>query len=200
MKMKNILVIHTSVRYGESISRALTDILVQQLKGTTSDINYRDLSKGIPLLSGQLLNAVSKTPEERSAEESQLAEISDRLIKELEWSDFVVIGLPMYNFGPPANLKAWADLVARAGTTFRYSEDGPVGLLKDKKAYIIAVSGGTAINSEIDFMTPWLQHFLKFIGINDISTIVADGIFTDNGSEKIQIANNLIQDMITEVP
>ena len=198
--MKNILVIHTSVRYGESISRALADILVQQLNENTSDINYRDLSNGIPLLTEPLLNAVRKTPEERSSEESQFAEISDRLIKELEWSDYVVIGLPMYNFGPPAKLKAWADLVARAGTTFRYAEDGPVGLLKDKKAYIIAVSGGTAINSEVDFMTPWLQHFLKFIGINDICTIVADGIYTDNGSEKIQMAKNLIQDMVAEVP
>ena len=197
--MKNILVIHTSVRYGESISRALTDILVQQLNETTSDINYRDLSNGIPLLTEPLLNAVSKMPKERSSEESQLAEISDRLIKELEWSVCVVIGLPMYNFGPPANLKAWADLVARAGTTFRYSEGRPVGLLKNKKAYIVAVSGGTTINSEIDFMTPWLQHFLKFIGINDISTIVADGIYTDNGTEKIQVAKNLIQDMIAEV-
>ncbi len=195
--MKNILVIHSSVRTGESISRALTNRVVSKLERNAVDVSYRDLSYGIPLLTEQLLNAASKTAEERSAEEAQLADISDRLIKELKWSDYVVIGVPMYNFGPPASLKAWADLVARAGTTFRYSKDGPVGLLKDKKAYIVAVTGGTSVNSTVDFMTPWLQHFLKFIGIEDVSTIVADPIYTDNGNENIQMAKKLIEEMIS---
>lgn len=195
--MKNVLVIHSSVRTGESISRTLTNRVVNELERNAVDVSYRDLSYGIPLLTEQLLNAASKTAEERSAEEAQLADISDRLIKELKWSDYVVIGVPMYNFGPPASLKAWADLVARAGNTFRYSKDGPVGLLKDKKAYIVAVTGGTPVNSAIDFMTPWLQHFLKFIGIEDVSTIVADRIYSDNGNENIQMAKKLIEEMIS---
>jgi FMN-dependent NADH-azoreductase len=133
--------------------------------------------------------AGERTEEQAQNETSQLA---DTLIKELQDADIIIIGAPVYNFGPPASLKAWVDLVARAGTTFRYGENGPEGLLKDKKAYIIAVSGGTPIGGDIDFMSGWLKFFLGFIGISDVEMIVADGIFGQGGEQKIEAANQAV--------
>ncbi|MEL6531300.1 MAG: NAD(P)H-dependent oxidoreductase, partial [Pseudomonadota bacterium] len=110
------------------------------------------------------------------------------LIAELQAADTIVISTPIYNFGVPAVLKAWADLVARAGTTFKYTENGPVGLLEGKKAYIAAASGGTPVGSDMDFMTSWLTFFLGFIGIKDVEIIAADGIMGADGEAKIEAA------------
>ena len=101
----------------------------------------------------------------------------------------------MYNFGPPASLKAWADLVARAGTTFKYTENGPEGLLKDKKAYILAASGGTKMGSDIDFMSPWLVFFLGFIGIKNVELIAADAT-SHKAEEKIVKAKEAIKKVV----
>ena len=76
-----------------------------------------------------------------------------------------VIGLPIYNFGPPAAMKAWADLVARAGTTFRYTETGPEGLVANKPVYVIVASGGVPIGSPMDLSSTWLTTFLGFLGL-----------------------------------
>ncbi len=84
-------------------------------------------------------------------------------------------------------------MVARAGTTFNYSENGPVGLLENKKVYLVAVSGGTEVDSEIDFMTPWLKIFLGFIGIKNIQLIVADGLFSQDGANKVEAAHQTIE-------
>jgi FMN-dependent NADH-azoreductase len=100
--------------------------------------------------------------------------LSDKIVSELKYNDVLVIGVPIYNFSMPASLKAWADLAARLGETFRYTETGPVGLLENKKAYVVIASGGTIVDSEIDILTPWLRHFLGFIGIKDVTIIGAD--------------------------
>ncbi len=104
-----------------------------------------------------------------------------------------MLGIPVYNFGVPATFKAWADLVARAGTTFKYGANGPEGLLSGKKAYLVAVSGGTPVGSDYDFMTPWLKFFLGFLGITDIEIIAADGIMGKDGEEKIKKAHETIK-------
>jgi FMN-dependent NADH-azoreductase len=105
-------------------------------------------------------------PEERGeAERAALAE-SDALVAELKAADVLVIGVPIYNFGIPAALKAWVDLVARARVTFRYTEQGPVGLLTGKRAYLAVASGGTPVGSAIDFATGYLRHVLGFLGID----------------------------------
>jgi FMN-dependent NADH-azoreductase len=88
----------------------------------------------------------------------------------------LVVGLPIYNFGPPSSIKAWADLVARAGTTFRDSEAGPKGLVPDRPTYIVAASGGVPIGSPADHSSTWLTSFLGFLGITDITTVRADGL------------------------
>lgn len=191
--MKTILKIDASARYQDSVSRQLTDTLVAKIKDPFDHIIERDLNQETHFVSEASLTAVSTALEKRNVEQKEFAKLADTMIEELIEADIIIVGAPIYNFGPPASLKAWADLVARAGTTFNYSENGPVGLLENKKAYILVVSGGTKINSEIDFMTPWLQFFLGFIGIKDIGIIVADSIFSDNGAEKIKAAHQTIE-------
>jgi FMN-dependent NADH-azoreductase len=108
-----------------------------------------------------------------AAQRAALAE-SDALVAELAAADLLVIGVPIYNFGVPAALKAWVDMVARARLTFRYTENGPEGLLRGKRAYLVVASGGTAVGSEIDFATGYLRHVLGFLGIEDVQIIAAD--------------------------
>ena len=107
-------------------------------------------------------------------------ELSDKLVKELKESDIVIISTPIYNYGPPATLKAWSDLAARVGETFKFREDGRrEGLLKDKQVYLVITSGGTKINSKEDFLTPWLVYMLNFFGIKKIDIIAADQMALD---------------------
>jgi FMN-dependent NADH-azoreductase len=95
--------------------------------------------------------------------------------------------MPVYNFSMPAGFKAWSDLAARVGETFQYAENGPVGLLAGKKAYVAVTSGGTEVGSEIDFLTPWLRHFLGFIGIDDVEIVQAEAI-NRNGDKAVEEA------------
>ena len=116
--------------------------------------------------------------------------ISDKLIEELKSADTIIISVPVYNFGPPATLKAWSDLAARVKSTFKYSKDGKqIGLLSDKKVYIVITSGGTKVNGPEDFLTPWLVHVLKFFGIKDIEIIAADQMAFDK-EKSIKEAEN----------
>ena len=105
----------------------------------------------------------------------------------------IVIGSPIYNFGVPAALKAWVDMIARARKTFRYTSEGPEGLLKGKKAYVVIASGGVPVDSPVDFATPYLRHALKFVGITDIDIIAADQLIgrADDSIDaaRMQIAN-----------
>jgi len=194
--MAKVLVIASSVRFNDSISRKLTGILADRIKEDKNEIIHRDLTRDMHFISEQSLKSVEKLLEDRTAEDNEFASLSDSLIEELELADYLIIGSPMYNFGPPASLKAWADLVARAKRTFVYTDNGPVGLLRNKKAFIIAVSGGTGVNSNIDFMTPWLRHFLTFIGITNIEVISVDGIYGNDGAEKIKLAKEKIDRLI----
>ena len=116
---------------------------------------------------------------ERTAEQRETLALSDALLAELRQADVVLIGLPIYNFGVPASLKAWIDLVARVGETFRYSEAGPVGLLDGKRAIVTVASGGTERGSDIDFATGYIKHLLGFIGITDVSFVSADRMAID---------------------
>ncbi|MEM8726058.1 MAG: NAD(P)H-dependent oxidoreductase, partial [Pseudomonadota bacterium] len=160
--MPNILHISTSIRTDESVSRSLGNTLVEGLAAKTgATITNRDLSANdIPYVDAERFAANLTPASDRSVAQAKLAAISDTLIAELQAADTIVIATPIYNFGVPAVLKAWADLVARAGTTFKYTENGPVGLLTGKKAYIAAASGGTPVGSDMDFMSSWLTFFL----------------------------------------
>ena len=194
--MTNILKINSSVRYEGSVSRQLTDKLVNKIADSTDNIIERDLNQEIHFISDASFGAVSVPVLERTPEQQELSKLADTMIEELQQTDIIVLGVPIYNFGPPASLKAWADLVARSGTTFNYSKNGLVGLLENKKAYLVAVSGGITIGSDADFMTPWMKFFLGFLGIKEIETIVADGILGSDGAEKIQMANQKIDALL----
>ena len=114
-----------------------------------------------------------------ATEQTAALAIADEFIAELVDADAVVIGLPIYNFGPPAALKAWADLVARAGTTFRYTETGPEGLVNDKPVYVIVASGGVPVGSPMDLSSTWLTTFLGFIGLTNVEVVAAGQLNVD---------------------
>lgn len=195
--MTKILHITASIRGEESVSRDLSVKLVERLAAHyATGVVTRDLSANdLPFLTSERFAANLTSADERSSEQAELAAIGDELIAELQDADIIVLGIPIYNFGVPATVKAWADLVARAGTTFKYTESGAVGLLADKKAYLAVASGGTPVGSEIDFMTPWLKFFLGFIGINDVTTIAADGIMGVDGEDKIAKAHSTVEQL-----
>ncbi len=189
--MSNILYITASIRAdADSISRGLGQRLVEGLAAKSgATITTRDLAANdLPFVSAERFAANLTPAADRTAEQAELAAIADALIAELQAADTIVIASPIYNFGPPASLKAWADLVARAGTTFRYTATGPEGLLTGKRAYIAIASGGTPVGAEFDFMSRWLTFFLGFIGITDVEVIAADGIMGADGEAKIAAA------------
>lgn len=192
--MSNILYISTSIRQGESVSRGLGDKLVDGLKAKTgATVTTRDLSANdIPYVDEARFGANLTPAADRTPKQQELAAAADTLIEELLAADTIVIASPIYNFGVPAVLKAWADLVARAGTTFKYTETGPVGLLEGKKAYITVASGGTPVGSDMDFMSSWLTFFLGFLGIKDVEVIAADGIMGADAEDKIAAANDKV--------
>lgn len=195
--MSKILHISASIQGENSVSRGLSSKLTEGLAAKSgAEIIERDLSKNdVPFVSANRFEANGIPSEERTPAQQDLAHFADVLIKELQEADTIVLGVPIYNFGVPASVKAWADQVARAGTTFKYTPNGPVGLLEGKKAYITVASGGTAVDSEIDFMTPWLIHFLGFIGITDTEVIAADARMSVGGEEKITAAYATIESL-----
>ncbi|MXO90680.1 FMN-dependent NADH-azoreductase [Pontixanthobacter aquaemixtae] len=193
--MSNILHITASIRGDESISRSLSTGLVERLaQKSGATVTTRDLSANdIPYVDADRFAANLAPYADRTDAQHQLAAIADELIEELKAADTIVLGVPIYNFSVPATVKAWADLVARAGTTFEYTPEGPKGLLTGKKAYIAAASGGTPVGSDLDFMTPWLKFFLGFLGITDVEMVAADGIMGVDGDEKIANAHNRVE-------
>ncbi len=189
--MSNILYITASIRSdADSVSRGLGQSIVDGLAAKTgAAVTTRDLAANdLPYVSAERFAANLTPAAERSPEQADLAAIADTLIAELQAADTIVIASPIYNFGPPATLKAWADLVARAGTTFRYTANGPEGLLTGKKVYLAIASGGTPVGAEIDFMCRWLTFFLGFLGMTDVEIVAADGIMGEGGEEKIAAA------------
>ena len=120
---------------------------------------------------------------------------SDALIDEIKRADVVVLGLPMYNFGIPSTLKAYFDHIARAGVTFRYTEKGPVGLLAGKKVVAFAARGGSYAGTPRDTQTPYIQDFLRLLGITDVQFVYAEGLSINEASKQaaLQHARNAIQ-------
>jgi len=171
-----ILEISSSGRNNDSATRTLSAELIAALKdGVGSQtVVHRDLSLGIPFVDEQWIEANFTSDEHRTPAHLEALAYSDELVAELRNADVLVIGAPLYNFSIPAPLKAWIDMIARARLTFQYTENGPVGLLEDKKAYLVVASGGVPIGSPMDFATPYLRHTLSFVGITDVDVIAAD--------------------------
>ncbi len=175
-----VLRIDASARRTGSVTRDLNDKLIEKLSQTGDvTVTHRDLAAPLPLLTEEWIGANFTDPSERTDEQKRTLAFSDELVAEVKAADVLVIGLPIYNFGVPAALKAWVDLVARARETFRYSENGPVGLLEGKRAIVTVASGGTAAGSSIDYATTYMKHVLGFIGITDVEFVNADQMMID---------------------
>lgn len=173
---KTLLHIDASARFVGSTTRDLTGRIVEKLGGT---IIRRDLSNALPHIDETWVNANFTPADQRSDAQNAALALSDTLIAEIKAADVLVIGVPVYNFGIPAALKAWIDLIARAGVTFTYTGNGPKGLMTGKRAVIAIASGGTEVGSEIDFASGYLRHILGFIGITDVEIIAADKTMAD---------------------
>ncbi len=188
--------IDSSARKEGSTSRALAKKLLDKIKKPEDEIIYRDLDDEMLFVSG-LTESGMKIPEEEQTEHhKKMFELSNKLVDELKESDVIIISVPIYNFGPPATLKAWSDLAARVNQTFKYTKEGNrIGLLKNKKVYLVITSGGTKINGKDDFLTPWLIHVFNFFGIIDIKIISADQMALDY-KKSIQDAEKQIEEII----
>ena len=172
--------IDSSARKEGSTSRALAKKLLDKIKSPEDEIIYRDLNEEMVFVSGLTESGMNIEKKDQTDHHRKMFELSDQLVKELKESDIIIISAPIYNYGPPATLKAWSDLAARVGETFKFKPNGRrEGLLKNKKAYLVITSGGTKLNSKEDFLTPWLKFILNFFGIEKIETINADQMALD---------------------
>ena len=185
---RTILHINSSARTDGSVTRVLSQKLVEKLSDADTKIVSRDIGAApLPILTEDWVGANFTPDDARTTAQQDALALSDQLIAEIEAADTIVLGVPVYNFGVPAAFKAWIDLVARARKTFQYTENGPVGLLQGKTAYVAIASGGTPSGSEIDFATPYVHHVLGFLGIHDVSIIAADQLMA-TGDSKVSAA------------
>ena len=172
--------IDSSARKKGSTSRALAKKLLDKIKKPRDEVIYRDLDDEMVFVSGLTESGMKIEKKDQTEHHKKMFELSDTLVKELKESDVIIISAPIYNYGPPATLKAWSDLAARVGETFRFKPNGRrEGLLKNKRAYLVITSGGTKLNSSEDFLTPWLKFILNFFGIEKIDIICADQMALD---------------------
>jgi FMN-dependent NADH-azoreductase len=180
-KPLRILELSASGRSDGSVTRELSSDLIAALQDRhgVAEVTHRDLSAGVPFVSEAWISANFTADEDRTEKDHDTLAYSNKLVAELQKADTIVIGVPVYNFSIPATLKAWVDMIARARLTFRYTEDGPVGLLTGKKAYLVVATGGVPVGSAVDFATPYLRHALAFVGISDVEIIAADRINSD---------------------
>ena len=172
--------IDSSARKEGSTSRALAKKLLNKIKKPEDKVIYRDLNDEMVFVSGLTESGMNIDEKDQNENHKKMFELSNQLVKELKESDIIIISAPIYNYGPPATLKAWSDLAARVGETFKFKPNGRrEGLLKNKRAYLVITSGGTKLNSKEDFLTPWLKFILNFFGIDKIETINADQMALD---------------------
>ena len=172
--------IDSSARKKGSTSRALAKKVLDKIKKPGDEVIYRDLDDEMLCVSGLTECGMKMDEKDQTKDHKKMFKLSDKLVNELKESDIIIISAPIYNYGPPATLKAWSDLAARIGETFKFKPDGRrVGLLKNKRAYLVITSGGTKLNSKEDFLTPWLKYILNFFGIEKVDVISADQMALD---------------------
>ena len=172
--------IDSSARKKGSTSRELAKKLLNKIKKQGDEIIYRDLDDEMLFVSGLTESGMKIDEEDQTEYHKKMFELSNKLVKEIKESDVIIISAPIYNYGPPASLKAWSDLVARVGETFKFKANGRrEGLLKNKRAYLVITSGGTKLNSNEDFLTPWLKFILNFFGIEKVDVVSADQMALD---------------------
>jgi len=203
--MTTILQITSSVRGSAAVSTLLARELVGRL--TARDPNARVITRDVaaepvPLLDGDALAALSTPADQRTPAQAALVASHDALIAELLAADVVVLGVPLYNFGVPVQLKAYFDAIARAGTTFRYTAEGPEGLVKGKRVYVVLGRGGLYHGTPNDVQTPYLQQFLAFLGMTDVSLVFAEGLNMGPDAQRagLESARRTMATLVDEAP
>lgn len=180
--MTQILVIESSANLAGSVSRDLTKAFLAGYTTAHPDVSIvtRDLATDpVPHLGVDLIGGFFGKPEELTDAQKNAIAVSDALIEQIEAADIIAIGAPMYNFGIPSTLKAWIDHVLRAGRTFRYTENGPQGLVTGKKVVLFLASGGVYSEGPYkpyDFQETYLRGVLGFIGLTDVTVVRAEGL------------------------
>ncbi|MDH2924603.1 FMN-dependent NADH-azoreductase [Nicoletella semolina] len=195
--MRNILVLKSSILGENSQSNALSDYFTKQL---TANVTIRDLTKEpLPYFESNAIAATRAEPQ--TDEQRELLDLSNKLIDELKTTDLLVVNAPMYNFGVPAQLKSYFDYLARAGITFRYTSQGPEGLVKGKKAVVILTTGGLHKDRATDLVKCYVSTFLGFIGIVDVEFVYAEalGMGTDAVEKSINSAKLQLDRIIAEL-
>jgi len=174
-----LLHIQSGIFGDHSQSNALSNQFIDVLREQDSHLEVvtRDLvASPIPHLDAEIITALSTASGERNEAQQQIVDFSDQLIEEIVQADAIVLGVPMYNFGVPSQLKAYFDQIARAGVTFKYTETGPVGLLEDKPVYVLAARGGLHKDQPTDSQTGFLKTILGFVGLQNVQIIYAEGL------------------------
>jgi FMN-dependent NADH-azoreductase len=201
--MSKLLFITSSI-FGENsksrtLGREFVEVWTRRDPGT--QVIERDLvADAVPHVTGAVVGAAMTPAEQRSLEQAEVAALADRLIEELEAADIIVIGAPMYNFSVPSALKAWIDHVVRAGRTFRYGANGPEGLLRGKKVFVVTARGGVysqGPGKSMDFHEPYLRGVLGFIGLTDVSFIYAEGLaMPEHAAKALETARASFSDLL----
>lgn len=202
--MTTVLHIDSSVRNTGSISRQLTGEFIAKWQAAHPDdkIISRDLAANpVPHLTEQMMGAFFTPAEQRTEQQAQTVKVSDELIGELLAADVIVIGAPMYNFSVSSTLKAWIDHVARAGITFHYTENGPVGKVTGKQVYVFTSRGGVYSEGPakvMDFHETYLRGVLGFLGMTDITFIHSEGLAMgeDAASKAVAHSRQAIADLV----
>jgi len=174
-----ILQINASARAEGANSTRLADAITARLRLNRPDaeLEVRDLARDPhPVLDEPALAALFTPAERRTPEQAARVALDDALIAQLQSADAIVLGVPMYNFGVPVQLKAWIDAVARAGATFRYTANGPEGLVTGKKVYVALARGGLYRDTPADSQVPYLKSVLGFLGMTDVEFVYAEGL------------------------
>ncbi|CAG9258777.1 FMN-dependent NADH-azoreductase [Paraburkholderia unamae] len=177
--MTTILQINSAARSQGAQSTLLINELTEKLQQSNpgAQVVTRNLqAEPLPHLDDAILGAFFTPAEQRTPEQQAIAARSEALIAELQAADVIVIGAPMYNFGISSQLKTYFDFIARAGITFRYTANGPEGLVTGKKVYVVTARGGKYHGTPHDSQTPYLTSFLGFLGMTDVSFIHAEGL------------------------
>jgi FMN-dependent NADH-azoreductase len=190
--MTTLLQINASINNGNGESSRLANQFVAAFhkKHPKATIVVRDVAAAepVPHLNAERFGAFITKPEDRSAAQQAVVAYSDTLIDELKQADVIVLGLPMYNFGVPSQLKAYFDHIARIGVTFEYTEKGPVGKLNGKKVYVFAARGGVYEGTPMDTQTSYVRDFLRFLGMSDVEFIYAEGLNMGPQSKQTALA------------
>jgi FMN-dependent NADH-azoreductase len=187
-----LLQINASLNNGNGQSSQLANQFVAAFRKRHPDakIVVRDVAAAdpVPHLDAERFGALTTKPEQRNTRQRAMVAYSDALIDELRQAEVIVLGLPMYNFGVPSQLKAYFDHIARAGVTFNYTEKGPVGQLTGKKVYVFATRGGLYAGTPMDTQTRYVRDFLGFIGMSDVEFVYAEGLAVSPQSREAGLA------------